>query len=155
MNQAHRQICSICTDAFSVPSHCKKYSPARCASVARPPHTRRLRAYKKLAHKAPANRQTAQGHCQLYIAQAKLDASNAKTTTPSRRTGAGAPIDQDWALRVGQSSLAKTTNHHRTVRAAKPKGVGQGHINLHITRLVGAVIQVASRVLVKDIDGRR
>src|SRR5690606_22279642 len=46
-------------------------------------------------------------------------------------------------------------NGHGAVGAAETEGIGNRHVDLHVPRLVGAVIQVAFRILVEDVDGGR
>ena len=48
-----------------------------------------------------------------------------------------------------------TQKNQRTIGAAKTEVVFNRHINLRIPRCIGAEIQITSRVLVEDIDGRR
>jgi hypothetical protein len=45
--------------------------------------------------------------------------------------------------------------HQGSVRSAKAERVLQGDIDLHLARRVRAVIEVALRILVEDVDGRR
>src|SRR5690606_11380076 len=63
---------------------------------------------------------------------------------PWTRTGPGArPVERSDA-----------SNQHRAVGAAKTEGIGQRHVDLHVARLVGAIVQVAFGILVEQVDGR-
>ena len=63
-------------------------------------------------------------------------------------------VDHVVALFTSRARL-DATHDHRTVGTAKTEGVRQSDINLHIARSIGAVVEIALRVLVEDVDGGR
>src|SRR5215813_14258809 len=48
-----------------------------------------------------------------------------------------------------------TPENERAVRATKTEGVLERDIDLQVPRRIGAVVEVALRILIEDIDGRR
>ena len=49
--------------------------------------------------------------------------------------------------------LTQTLEHQGAVGAAKAKVVFHSNVDVEVTRGVGAVVQIALRVLVEDVDG--
>lgn len=45
--------------------------------------------------------------------------------------------------------------HQRGVSAPKAKRIGQRHVNLHVTGSARHIVQIALRVLLENVDGRR
>src|SRR3546814_17527431 len=75
--------------------------------------------------------------------------SPSKPARRMRRTG------QCLMLVIGRSSL-EPPHYHGAVGAAKAEGIRQGDIDLHFARFIGAVVQIALRILIEDINsGRR
>src|SRR3546814_14174758 len=57
--------------------------------------------------------------------------------------------------RSRRSSKSDPANGHGAVGAAKTEGIGNRQVDLHVPRLVGAVVAVAFGVLVEDVAGGR
>lgn len=47
----------------------------------------------------------------------------------------------------------KAFEHQRTIRTTKTEIVFQCDVDLHVSRRVGTVVQIASGVLIEDVDG--
>ena len=58
---------------------------------------------------------------------------------------------------AASGSTFKLLKHQRAVGAAKAERIGNRHINGHISRFVGAIIQIAAAldILLENIDGGR
>lgn len=55
----------------------------------------------------------------------------------------------------GKRRLLDFTENERTVRAAKAERILHRDVNWHVASDVGAVIEIASRILIEDVDSRR
>src|SRR5450631_3767301 len=58
-------------------------------------------------------------------------------------------------IRAKRPSSAESAERDGPVGAAKPERVGQRDIDFYFPSAVGCVIQIARRILVEDVDGRR
>src|SRR5918994_5817279 len=71
-----------------------------------------------------------------------LDAIGVRVMTPAA-----------WSMAPAKS--LDPLEHQSAVGAAKPERVFHRYVNMHVARSVGAVVKIALRILVEDIDSGR
>src|SRR3546814_7097198 len=75
--------------------------------------------------------------------------SGTPVTAPSKPAQRMRRTGQCLMLVIGRSSL-EPPHYHGAVGAAKAEGIRQGDIDLHFARFIGAVVQIALRILIRS-----
>src|SRR5437762_476302 len=60
-----------------------------------------------------------------------------------------------WYAAVVDLSFAPALKDQRPISSTESKAVGERVIECHLARLIGNVIQIAFRILIKDVNSRR
>ena len=62
---------------------------------------------------------------------------------------------EGWRVVHGTSKFSNPLEHQRAIRPAEAERIFHRHVDAHVTRRVGAVVEIALGVLIEDIDRRR
>ena len=80
------------------------------------------------------------------------EASAPPDSSPMGRCACRKPFQR---VDSSEPTLLQALEDEGAVGAAEAEVVLHGHVDLHVARRVGAIVQVALRILVEDVDGRR